>query len=97
LQVLQRHEWPGNVRELRHALERAVLLANGPVIGPDDLPKFEPAHGTVAEFSGEVEPLRALNRRYVAWALERTGGRKLATAEALGIDIKTLNRHLGDE
>ncbi len=97
LQVLLAHDWPGNVRELRHALERAVLLAPGALIRPEDLPKLESPRGPVAPFSGEVEPLRALNRRYVAWALERLGGRKLATAEALGIDIKTLNRHLGDE
>ncbi len=31
------HTWPGNVRELRNAVERAVLLADGSVIGPFDL------------------------------------------------------------
>jgi len=29
--------WPGNVRELEHCIERAVLLASGPVIRPEDL------------------------------------------------------------
>ncbi len=32
------YRWPGNVRELANVLERAVLLANGPVIDVDDLP-----------------------------------------------------------
>ncbi|KMO09843.1 sigma 54-interacting transcriptional regulator, partial [Methylobacterium platani] len=35
--ALMRHPWPGNVRELRNVIERAALLARGPVIGPADL------------------------------------------------------------
>jgi two-component system, NtrC family, response regulator HydG len=93
LAALQQHDWPGNVRELRHALERAVVLSPGPAIRPEDLPRFELGRQPTA-FGGEVEPLRVLTRRYVSWALGRLGGRKAATAEALGIDIKTLNRHL---
>jgi DNA-binding NtrC family response regulator len=34
LSVLQRHDWPGNVRELQHAIERAVILASGPMLLP---------------------------------------------------------------
>jgi DNA-binding NtrC family response regulator len=34
LAMLQRHEWPGNVRELQHAVERAVILASGPMLLP---------------------------------------------------------------
>lgn len=37
LQKLMLHAWPGNVRELRHVIERAVLLAPGPVLAPDDI------------------------------------------------------------
>jgi DNA-binding NtrC family response regulator len=37
LAVLMRHEWPGNIRELENVLERAVLLADDPVIGVADL------------------------------------------------------------
>jgi two-component system response regulator HydG len=32
------YAWPGNVRELEHAIERAVVLASGPVISVRDLP-----------------------------------------------------------
>ena len=35
--ALSNHTWPGNVRALRHAVERAVILANGPLITPADL------------------------------------------------------------
>ena len=34
LALLQRYEWPGNVRELQHAIERAVILASGPMLLP---------------------------------------------------------------
>ncbi|MEH6583502.1 MAG: sigma-54 dependent transcriptional regulator [Halioglobus sp.] len=35
--ALSNHTWPGNVRALRHAVERAVILTNGPLITPADL------------------------------------------------------------
>ena len=37
LQVLVDHRWPGNVRELDHAIERAVLMSQGPVVRAADL------------------------------------------------------------
>src|SRR6185436_8286803 len=36
LAQLGAYPWPGNVRELKNAVERAVLLAEGPVLGPED-------------------------------------------------------------
>ena len=33
--ALSRHDWPGNVRELENAIERAVVLAGGPVLGAE--------------------------------------------------------------
>ncbi|MCW7754741.1 sigma-54 dependent transcriptional regulator [Desulfobotulus sp. H1] len=33
------YAWPGNVRQLENVMERAVLLAPGPMITPEDLPK----------------------------------------------------------
>jgi DNA-binding NtrC family response regulator len=35
--ALERHSWPGNVRELLHAIERAVVLADGRAIGAEQL------------------------------------------------------------
>jgi transcriptional regulator with GAF, ATPase, and Fis domain len=37
-EVLESHAWPGNVRELEHVIERAVIVAAGPLIVPEDLP-----------------------------------------------------------
>jgi two-component system response regulator FlrC len=33
--ILLAHEWRGNVRELENTMHRAVLLAQGPIIGPE--------------------------------------------------------------
>jgi two-component system nitrogen regulation response regulator NtrX len=38
LETLAGRDWPGNVRELRNVLERAIILAPGDAIGPEDLP-----------------------------------------------------------
>jgi two-component system response regulator HydG len=37
--MLLRYRWPGNVRELENALERAVVLAEGPRVALHDLPE----------------------------------------------------------
>jgi Nif-specific regulatory protein len=37
LQKLQQHDWPGNVRELRNVVERAVILGDQEILGPDDI------------------------------------------------------------
>ena len=37
LQLLTDHRWPGNVREIDHAIERAVLMAQGAIIRASDL------------------------------------------------------------
>ena len=41
--ALLAHAWPGNVRELENTLHRAVLLAEGPAIGPEAIDLLEPA------------------------------------------------------
>jgi DNA-binding NtrC family response regulator len=38
IHALEAYEWPGNVRELEHAIERALIMASGPMIEPEDLP-----------------------------------------------------------
>ncbi|UQA57519.1 sigma 54-interacting transcriptional regulator [Polyangium aurulentum] len=38
LELLQLYNWPGNVRELRNAIERAVVVTRGALVGPEDLP-----------------------------------------------------------
>ncbi len=91
------HDWPGNVRELQHLVERAVLLGRGEEVPVEDLPPGLGAGAPIAvplAFRGAVIPIRELQRRYAAWALEQAGGHRGRTAERLGIDAKTLAKWL---
>ncbi len=98
LERLLDHRWAGNVRELEHLVERVVLLGRQFEVQAEDLPrtigKSSPAAHT---FHGEILPLRELQRCYAAWAFEATGGRRMVTAEKLGVDIKTLGKLLKSE
>src|SRR5207247_2630034 len=49
---LQRYSWPGNVRELRNAVERAMLLAEGDILGAED---FSPAAAGPVRLSDRVQ------------------------------------------
>ena len=100
MQILVDYGWPGNVRELEHAVTRAVLLGRGDEATPSDLPPALPTRrgrAQAIDFGDEVLPVRELQRRYAAWALERVGGRKSVACEKLGIDAKTLNKWLASE
>ena len=100
MEALSTYTWPGNVRELEHLVERVVLLCREDEAGIADLPKsITDRRPEVAEpsFGERVMPIRELQRRYAAWALERLGGAKMATCEALGIDSKTLSKWLTAE
>jgi two-component system response regulator AtoC len=50
--LLRAYPWPGNVRELENALERAVILNDGPTLDPESLPEkvwsARPEEGLVA-------------------------------------------------
>ncbi len=95
MEAMARYAWPGNVRELEHVIERAVLLTTSPKITASDLPRTLTGEPQAPfAFSGDVLPLEAMQQRYAAWALEQLGGRRMATAEALDIDPKTLARLL---
>jgi two-component system, NtrC family, response regulator HydG len=94
---LTAHPWPGNVRELENVIERFVLLGRSAEIGVTDLPKEVGATGREdLPFEGPVLPLEDVERRYARWAIAQLGGRKMLTAEKLGIDRKTLARLLGN-
>ena len=91
------HAWPGNVRELEHVVERAVVLGKDATAGIETLPPgfgATPAATDATAFEGDVMPIRELQSRYAAWALERMNGHKGRTAEKLGVDSKTLAKWL---
>src|SRR5437763_693152 len=91
MQALRAHPWPGNVRELDHAVERAVLLAEGDVIRARDLALGAPADGAAAL---EQMSLEEVERVLVQKALSRAGGNVSEAAKALGLSRSALYRRL---
>jgi DNA-binding NtrC family response regulator len=100
LAILTSYSWPGNVRELENAIERAVTLAPGARLTPDELPERVTNHGAAAAFiarSSERDlTLREVEREYILEILRKTGGNKTRAAELLGLDRKTLYRKLDE-
>jgi len=95
--ILMRYDWPGNVRELENALERAVILQEGRIIMPEDLP--EKLRARSKDKSDSVVSvtnltLDELEKEYLLKVLEETGWHKKRAASILGINASTLYRKL---
>ena len=107
LAILRSYAWPGNVRELRNAIERAVVVTQGALIGAIDLParvsegRGPGAPGGPAErapgtpLSAAAAPIRGTVRDYEAGklreALEAAGWNRNAAAQKLEIPVRTLS------
>jgi DNA-binding NtrC family response regulator len=88
LKAMQQYGWPGNIRELRNAVERAMLLSDGPWLEPVDFPALT---GGLPVASGLGLPaegvnLEELERSLVVQALERAGGNQTRAAALLGLN-----------
>ena len=97
LELLMSYSWPGNVRELENAIERAVILCAGPVIGVTTLPERlaeRRAEPLVSERTTQNPTLETIERAYILWVLQSEQGNKTRAAEVLGIDPSTLHRKL---
>ena len=98
LAVLLRHRWPGNVRELENVLERAMVLAEGRVIMPEQLPEnlvglTEPCRGGIEKVLGTYslkKGQREMERALIAQALAATGGNKSKAGLLLEISYPSL-------
>jgi two-component system response regulator HydG len=91
------YAWPGNVRELENALERSVILTEGPEIGVPTLPERVTQRRAEPLVSTRTPPnptLEAVERAYIMWVLQAENGNKSRAAEVLGIDPSTLYRKL---
>ena len=92
------HDWPGNVRELENALERAVVLCPGGMIGiellPDNVLSGEKSGVAVRlpeNGSTYKELVEEYERRLVRTALRRTGGVQKRAADLLRVKPTTLH------
>jgi len=94
IDLLGRYPWPGNVRELRNVMERAVLLAKGPLIRASDLTLQIPSPDAVDRTAGPAISLAELERRHIESVLHETSWHQGRAAAALGISSKTLYRKI---
>ncbi len=95
---INKHPFTGNVRELQNCIERAIILCEGPLIGPqdlglistglalDDIP-LEAGEGLQAVSTAAI---RCVESRVIKKALAEMGGNKLKTAKQLQVSYKTL-------
>jgi two-component system response regulator AtoC len=91
---LEQETWSGNVRELRNVLERAMILADGPVIKPEHL-WIETAASPAATLAvSDGGSLADLERQTIERTLTATGGNRRLAAEKLGIGLRTLYEKL---
>jgi DNA-binding NtrC family response regulator len=98
MDALQAYPWPGNVRELQHAVERAVVLAEGEALGPSDfaLSASPGAPATVPVLSAEPATLdlERIEREAIRRALSKHGGNISRAAAELGLTRKSLYRRI---
>ena len=107
LALLEAYSWPGNVRELRNVIERAVVVTQGALIGPEDLParvrtggRSPEAGASKASAPRAPEPEQAREKvhqfeaRILQEALAATGWNRAEAAKKLGMPVRTLSYRL---
>ncbi|HLT36391.1 MAG TPA: sigma-54 dependent transcriptional regulator [Enhygromyxa sp.] len=103
--ILLAYDWPGNVRELENTLEHAAVLAEGALIGPDDLPdRLRRRRAQAADGPAEIgfslhfddddlsvkRAARRIERELILRALEQTGGNRTHAARLLDLSHRAL-------
>ncbi len=107
LDILRSYPWPGNVRQLRTAIEYAVVMSEGELISPKDLPEYLQTHAGKGDevplsrsFSDnklEQPPLfnlEWLEKTTILRALQHTEGNRTLAAQLLGVSRRTLQRKI---
>jgi len=97
MNILLAYDWPGNVRELENYIQRAAVMADGKLIGPECLPPHLLTFNPKVEEEPELDPtksldemLEGLERKLIRAALQRTGGVQSRAARLLGITERSL-------
>jgi DNA-binding NtrC family response regulator len=90
LEKLANHDWPGNIRELQHAVEKAVIMSESPVLKPSD---FVFSSRQKSLISGDMT-LEDIEKNAIADSLQRNNYNLSIVASRLGISRQTLYNKL---
>ncbi len=92
--AIRKFGWPGNIRQLENHIKKACVLADRALLGPDDL-------GLTGDVLPAILPLAdakdKFQREYINQVLELNSGNRTKTARDLGVDPRTIFRHLEKE
>ena len=88
-QCLTSHPWQGNIRELEHAIEKAVIIGDGPCLSAE---QFSLSRETLQreDTPTEASTLEEMERQMIQKALAQGGNNLSAVAAGLGITRQTL-------
>lgn len=98
LEQMVDYSWPGNVRELENTVERALLISDGPQIGPEfllldrDLDLKEPVIAAKSNLVGMT--VKEMEQRLIGQTLKHVNDNRTHAAQMLGISIRTLRNKL---
>ena len=96
MEILLSYSWKGNIRELKNVIERAMILCEGDIIMPCDLPSL--LSGGKGDIEKEEESLKEIlvehERGHIIKILEKTGHDKKEAARLLGLSLSSLYRKI---
>src|SRR5262249_7068433 len=92
--AMRKYRGPGNIRELETRLKKAIVLADKALIGPEDL-DLKP--DDLSPILPLAEAKEKFQRDYINEVLMLNGGNRTKTARDLGVDPRTIFRHLEKE
>ena len=91
VQAIRKYRWPGNVRQLENRIKKALILSSHPQIQPADLDLIPEVLKPVMSLAEAKDDFQ---KRYINEILELNNGNRSKTARDLGVDPRTIFRHL---
>ena len=94
LKKIAQHDWPGNIRELRNAVERAVVMGNGEIILPEDLPivSLDTSPRRTPQNLSLKKAVDQFKTDFIIANLKHTGGNRSKAAKRMNIQRTYLSR-----
>lgn len=94
MDLLGQYSYPGNVRELENIIASAVLAETSQELGVGAIQQRMDCQSNPQERANTFVPLKDIEKRHIALALELTNGNRTRAARLLGIGLRTLQRKI---